>query len=123
MKIQKPFFEQRRERRGVLRAGLAAAAASTLTGCDALSHNDAAVQVLRSAEALSNSVHRVLGRRAMAQEFLASEIPPVFRANGTTMPTGDDYAEMVADGFADWPAPRASGRMMKYFAVSSGWPS
>ncbi|MDB5872639.1 MAG: hypothetical protein JWQ07_2081 [Ramlibacter sp.] len=102
MKPQKPFFEQRRERRGVLRTGLAAAAAGALAGCDALSHNDTAVQVLKSAEALSNSVHRVLGRRAMAQEFSAAEIPPVFRANGTTMPIGDAYAKLVSSGFADW---------------------
>ena len=66
MKQAKPFFEQRRERRGILRAGLAAAAGGTLAGCDALSHNDTAVEVLRSAETLSENVHRMLGRRAMA---------------------------------------------------------
>jgi len=102
MKKPKPFFEQRRERRGVLRAGLAAAVASTLAGCDALSHNDTAVQVLKSAETLNNSLHRALGRRAMAQEFSPAEIAPVFRANGTTMPMGDTYAKLVATGFAEW---------------------
>ncbi len=102
MKQQKPFLEQRRERRGILRAGLAAATGGVLAGCDALSHNDTAVQVLRSAESLSNSVHRVLGRRAMAQEFSPAEVAPVFRANGTTMPMGDSYAKLVATGFADW---------------------
>jgi DMSO/TMAO reductase YedYZ molybdopterin-dependent catalytic subunit len=102
MKKPKPFFEQRRERRGVLRAGLAVAAGGALAGCDALSHNDTAVEVLRSAESLTNSVHRVLGRRAMAQEFSKSDIAPTFRANGTTMPLGEDYAAMVANGFADW---------------------
>ena len=102
MKTPKPYFEQRRERRGILRAGLAAAAASTLAGCDALSHNDTAVSVLKSAEKLSEGVHRVLGRRAMAQEFSPAEIAPVFRANGTTMPMGEAYAKLVATGFADW---------------------
>ncbi|MES3001636.1 MAG: molybdopterin-binding protein [Pseudomonadota bacterium] len=105
-KPAKPYFEQRRERRGLLRSGLAIAAGGaltgSLTGCDALSHNDTAVEVLRTAETLSNSVHRILGRRAMAQEFSPAEIPPVFRANGTTMPPGESYAEMVANGFADW---------------------
>ena len=101
-KPAKPRFEQRRERRGLLRTGLAMAATGALAGCDALSHNDTAVEILRSAEAVSSSVHRVLGRRAMAQEFSPAEIPPVFRANGTTMPPGDDYAEMVANNFADW---------------------
>ena len=98
----KPYFEQRRERRDLLRSGLALAAGGALAGCDALSHSDTAVEVLRSAESLSNSVHRVLGRRAMAQEFSPAEIPPVFRANGTTMPPGESYAAMVANGFADW---------------------
>jgi DMSO/TMAO reductase YedYZ molybdopterin-dependent catalytic subunit len=102
MKKPKPFFEQRRERRGVLRAGLAVAAGGALAGCDALSHNDTAVEVLRSAESLTNSVHRVLGRRAMAQEFSKGDIAPTFRANGTTMPLGEDYAAMVANRFADW---------------------
>jgi len=44
----------------------------------------------------------VLGRRAMAQEFTPADVPPVFRANGTTMPPGESYAAMVANTFADW---------------------
>jgi len=102
MKPAKPFFEQRRERRGLLRVGLAAAATSALAGCDALSHNDTAVEVLRTAESLNNELHRIIGRRAMAQEFAPADVAPVFRANGTTRPEGDDYAAMVANGFADW---------------------
>ncbi|MBI2769005.1 MAG: molybdopterin-dependent oxidoreductase [Burkholderiales bacterium] len=102
MKKAKPFLEQRRERRGFLKAGVAMTAGSALAGCDALSHNDTAVQILRSAETLSDSVHKVLGRKAMAQEFLPKDIAPVFRANGTTMPPGEDYAEMVAGKFAGW---------------------
>ncbi len=102
MKSPKPFFEQRRERRNLLRTGLAVAAGGALAGCDAISHNDTAVEVLRSAEKLTESVHRVLGRRAMAQEFSPAEAAPVFRANGTTMPPGENYAKLMASGFADW---------------------
>ena len=102
MNKPKPFFEQRRERRRVLRAGLAVAAGGTLAGCDALSNDETTVQVLKSAEALNNKLHRLLGRRAMAQEFPASEIAPKFRPNGTTMPSGDEYAALLAKGFADW---------------------
>ena len=98
----KPFFEQRRERRGLLRSALALTGAGTLAGCDALSNNETAVQVLRSAETLSESVHRMLGRRAMAQEFQPADIAPTFRANGTTMPSGEAYAKLAASGFADW---------------------
>ena len=102
MKTQKPFFEQRRERRRLLRAAAALAAGGALAGCDALSHDETAVRVLRSAETLTNSVHRVLGRRAMAQEFSPADIAPRFRPNGTTMPAGASYAAMLASGFADW---------------------
>jgi DMSO/TMAO reductase YedYZ molybdopterin-dependent catalytic subunit len=102
MKEQKPFFERRRERRRLLQTGLAVAAGGALAGCDALSHNDTAVQVLKSAETLTQAVHRVLGRRAMAQEFSPGDIAPTFRANGTTMPLGDAYAALMAKGFADW---------------------
>lgn len=98
----KPFLEQRRERRRLLRAALAATAGGALAGCDALSENETAVSVLRSAEALNHGVHRILGRRAMAQEFAPADIAPVFRANGTLMPPGDAYAALLRDGFAGW---------------------
>jgi DMSO/TMAO reductase YedYZ molybdopterin-dependent catalytic subunit len=102
MKKQKPFFEQRRERRRLLQTGLAVAAGGALAGCDALSRNDTAVQVLKSAETLTETVHRVLGRRAMAQEFSPGAVAPKFRPNGTTMPAGDAYAALLAKDFADW---------------------
>jgi DMSO/TMAO reductase YedYZ molybdopterin-dependent catalytic subunit len=102
MSRQVPFFQQRRARRGFLRAGLAVAAGGALAGCDAISHDDTAVEVLRSAESLNLTVQRALGRRAMAQEFSTADIAPVFRANGTLMPTGDEYAGMVANGFSHW---------------------
>ena len=98
----KPFLEQRRERRKLLRAALVAAVSGTLAGCDALSHDDTALDVLRSTEHLTRGVQRVVGRKAMAQEFAPAEIAPVFRANGTTMPPGDEYAAMVRDSFASW---------------------
>ena len=101
-KLAKPFFEQRRERRALLRAALVAAAGGSLAGCDAVSNDEHAVNVLRSAETLTRSVQRTLGRRAMAQEFPASQIAPKFRPNGTTMPPGAAYAAMLADGFASW---------------------
>lgn len=98
----KPFREQRRERRRLLRAALVAAAGGSLAGCDALSHDETAVGVLRSAEALTRRVQRAVGRRAMAQEFAPADIAPVFRPNGTTMPAGEAYAALLRDGFAGW---------------------
>lgn len=97
-----PWFQHRRERRGLLRAGLAAVAGSALAGCDAISHNETAVEVLRSAESLTRTAQRALGRRAMAQEFAPADIAPTFRPNGTLMPPGKEYAALLANGFADW---------------------
>jgi DMSO/TMAO reductase YedYZ molybdopterin-dependent catalytic subunit len=98
----KPFLEQRRERRKLLRAALVAAAGGTLAGCDALSHDETALQVLRSTEKLTRGAQRLVGRRAMAQEFAPGAIAPVFRANGTTMPPGHEYAALLKEGFASW---------------------
>src|SRR6476469_6745726 len=98
MTSAKPFFEQRRERRKLLRAALVAAAGGSLAGCDGLSHNETVVDVLRTAEALNRRVHRTIGRRAMAQEFAPADIAPVFRANGTTMPAGQTYAALLRNG-------------------------
>ena len=100
--MTKPQFEQRRERRKMLRAALVGLASGTLAGCDAITQNESAVEVLRSAESLTKNVQRMLGRRAMAQEFAASEAAPEFRANGTTSPMGDEYAQLVATQFANW---------------------
>jgi DMSO/TMAO reductase YedYZ molybdopterin-dependent catalytic subunit len=97
-----PFFQHRRERRGLLRVGLAAAMGGALAGCDAISHDDTAVDVLRSAESLTMAAQRALGRHAMAQEFTAADIAPTFRPNGTLMPSGDEYAAMVANAFSSW---------------------
>jgi DMSO/TMAO reductase YedYZ molybdopterin-dependent catalytic subunit len=100
--MNKPLFEQRRERRRVLRAGVAWAAGGALVGCDALSHDDSAVQVMQGAEVLNRRLHGVLGQRALAQEFPPSAIAPTFRPNGTTMPPGEGYASLLANAFADW---------------------
>ncbi len=102
MKEQQPFFEQRRQRRRLLRTGLALAAGGALAGCDALSRDASAVRVLESAETLTQAVQRALGRRAMAQEFSPADVAPVFRPNGTTRPPGQAYEALLAKDFADW---------------------
>ena len=99
---QSPRFQQRRERRRLLRSGLALAAGGALAGCDAISHDEDAVAVLRSAESLTSAVQRALGGQALAQEFPREQIAPVFRPNGTTMPPGPEYAALLANRFADW---------------------
>ena len=80
-----------RDRRRFLRGSAAAAGATLLTGCDALSRDETAVGVLRSAETLTRTVQKaVTPRMALAQEFPASAAPAVFRANGTLDPRDAD---------------------------------
>ncbi|TFY96654.1 molybdopterin-dependent oxidoreductase [Ramlibacter humi] len=93
--------EHGRERRRLLRAALATAAGGVLAGCDRLSHDERAVRVLGSAEALTREVQRRLTGPALAQEFSPADIAPVFRSNGTTLP-GGGYAALARDGFANW---------------------
>ena len=92
-----------RERRGLLRGTVAAAGAALLAGCDRLSHNEAFVETLKSAQQLSSAANKLVApRTAMAQEFSRADIAPVFRSNGTLMPMDDRYHALHQDGFVDW---------------------
>ena len=90
-------------RRGLLRGALAGVGSVALTGCDQLSQNEAVVSVLKSAQHLSRSAHRlVAGRRSMAQEFSPSDVAAHFRGNGTLMPADADYQALMKGGFKEW---------------------
>jgi DMSO/TMAO reductase YedYZ molybdopterin-dependent catalytic subunit len=84
--------------------GLAAStAALALGGCDQIVQNESVRRVLRTAERLTMGAQRaVLSHGALAREFSEADISPVFRANGTAMPTGEAYAELVATHFSTW---------------------
>jgi DMSO/TMAO reductase YedYZ molybdopterin-dependent catalytic subunit len=90
-------------RRHMLRSALAAAGTVFLSACDRLSDNESFVMLLKSAEQLSRSAHRlVAGRKAMAQEFTVAEVRAAFRSNGTLAPIDADYKQLVQGRFADW---------------------
>ena len=90
-------------RRNLLRGALAGVGAAALTGCDRLSQNESVVGVLKSAQYLSESAHKlVAGRNAMAQEFSPSDVAAHFRSNGTLMPADADYGALLQGGFKDW---------------------
>jgi DMSO/TMAO reductase YedYZ molybdopterin-dependent catalytic subunit len=60
-------------------------------------------EVLRSAEGLTMRAQRLItDRSALAREFSASDMSPVFRSNGTRMPSSPDYQRHVQSAFADW---------------------
>ncbi len=44
----------------------------------------------------------VTDRTALAREYAASDMSPVFRTNGNTMPESEAYQAHAANNFADW---------------------
>lgn len=90
-------------RRTALRTALASMGTIALAGCDRLSNNAAFVDVLTSAQNLSQAAQRaVAGRNAMAQEFSPADVAAHFRTNGTLMPVDADYQALLRGGFKDW---------------------
>ena len=82
---------------------IAGSAATLLTGCDKLSNSETFRGILRSSEGLTMRAQRLISdRSALAREFSAADISPIFRANGTRMPVGPDYQRLAAGAFADW---------------------
>jgi DMSO/TMAO reductase YedYZ molybdopterin-dependent catalytic subunit len=90
-------------RRNFLKTALAGSAALSLSGCRSLSEQPWVVNILGEVENLTRRAQRLFaGGHALAQEFAKSDIAPVFRPNGTTNPTTEDYAAHAARNFADW---------------------
>lgn len=74
-----------------------------LSGCDMLNESNGFRSVLRSGEALNKTAQRLLmDRAALAPEFLASDMSPVFKANGSISGATPEYAAHVADKFVRW---------------------
>jgi DMSO/TMAO reductase YedYZ molybdopterin-dependent catalytic subunit len=90
-------------RREMLRRSCAACAAVLLGGCDRLTDSPRFRRLLDSAEELTYRTQRLfVGRRALAQEFSESDLSPVFRSNGTSMPDTAIFQALLAHDFADW---------------------
>jgi DMSO/TMAO reductase YedYZ molybdopterin-dependent catalytic subunit len=90
-------------RRRFLALGAASFGGTLLSGCDRLSEAPDFQEFLASAEWLTYRVQRLLGGgHALAREFTAADVSPVFKVNGTTMPEGEDYAALREGNFADW---------------------
>ena len=74
-----------------------------VAGCDKLDRSQGFKDVLRSAEGLTMKAQRLItDRSALAREFDAADISPMFRANGNVMPDGAEYQRQANGGFADW---------------------
>lgn len=89
--------------RRALVGGLAAGAGALLSGCDKLGNNQQFRALLGTAEGGNYRLQRFLqDRTALAEEYRPDQRSPIFRANGTRIPGGDDYARHMANHFADW---------------------
>jgi len=74
-----------------------------LSGCDRLDRNATFRGALRSAEGLTMRAQRlVTDRAALAREFSESDMSPVFRSNGNTLPDNPVYKAHADSAFRDW---------------------
>ena len=74
-----------------------------LSGCDRLTHSQSFRGVLRSAEGLTMRAQRIVSPRdALAREYSATDMSPFFRSNGTAKPATPEYAQHLAENFANW---------------------
>ncbi|HEX4180228.1 MAG TPA: molybdopterin-binding protein [Caulobacteraceae bacterium] len=90
-------------RRGLITAGTLAVGGVALSGCDKLSQDPKFLGVLDHAESLTLHAQRLFqAGRPLAREFSPKDISPTFKANGSVMPSDDDYQAALHNGFKDW---------------------
>ena len=90
-------------RRGLMKRFLVGASVVALSGCNKLSETTWFPRVLGLGEKATYRIQRlVVPRKAMAQEFPATDLSPQFRSNGTSMPNNPRYMALAAKGFADY---------------------
>lgn len=90
-------------KRQFLIRSLTTASGLLLAGCDRLAQTSWFPKLLTTGETLNQGIQTsLLGRKAMAQEFLEADLSPGFRSNGTDNPNSASYQAMVKNNFADW---------------------
>ncbi|MCC6194224.1 MAG: molybdopterin-binding protein [Burkholderiales bacterium] len=100
--MNEPFKLRRRLKRRTFLQRAAAASALALAGCDAISRNESAQRILNSVEPLNEALAKLVGRKALAQEFSEKDISPTFRSNGSDDPGTPQYNAWAGNGFADY---------------------
>jgi DMSO/TMAO reductase YedYZ molybdopterin-dependent catalytic subunit len=74
-----------------------------LSGCDKLGNKEWFDNLLAKADPLTGATQRALTpAHALAQEFTAADISPVFKANGSINPQTPEYLALVADQFKSY---------------------
>jgi len=73
-----------------------------LSGCDSLATNPTLKSIVGAGEQATYRWQRLVGRDGLAREFTAADISPVFKMNGTKLPTNPEWQALAAGGFTDW---------------------
>ena len=90
-------------RRGLLIAGAATVGSTALAGCDPLGGGFSMRPLLDFGQLLSLRAHRLLlAAQPLVREYTLADISPDFPPNGTEMPNGIDYFELMASQFVNW---------------------
>ena len=90
-------------RRQFLTRATTGLAALSLSGCDRLSTTPWFVNLLDSAEKVTQfTQHAVTGQDALAREYSEADLSPIFKSNGTQDPSDAHYQALAENGFADW---------------------
>lgn len=81
----------------------ASAGGLLLSGCDRIAASPAVQHVLGAGEKLTMGSQRLISdRAALAREYSALEMSPVFRTNGNSSPASEDYQRHTDERFANW---------------------
>ena len=90
-------------RRGLVGSLGLGAGGLLLSGCDRIAATPAFRGFTEGAEGLTADFTRLVSDRgALAREFTAADLSPVFRANGTRDPAAAEYRALAAGNFADY---------------------
>jgi DMSO/TMAO reductase YedYZ molybdopterin-dependent catalytic subunit len=96
-------MSRRISRRSLLRAGSAAAGSLLLSSCDGVLELPSMRSALDFGQLVTLRVQRLLlSGQPLAREFVVADISPDFPLNGTSMPNGFPYFQMMASQFASW---------------------
>jgi DMSO/TMAO reductase YedYZ molybdopterin-dependent catalytic subunit len=87
----------------MLRTGLATVGSSLLVGCDRLAESGAMRPLLDFGQLLSYRAHRLLlAGQPLVREYSLDDISPDFPSNGTAMPSGPEYFQLITTNFENW---------------------
>jgi DMSO/TMAO reductase YedYZ molybdopterin-dependent catalytic subunit len=90
-------------RRGLLTAGAATVGSTLLAGCDPLYEGLSMQPLLDFGQLMSLRAHRLLlAAQPLVREYTLADVSPDFPPNGTEMPSGFGYFELMISQFANW---------------------